>query len=37
MTSGWVLYPVYGRIMTFEKSAEKYPHIKPGQEFEGYK
>ena len=37
MTCGWVLYRVYGRILAFDKSAEKFPHIKPGAEFEGYK
>jgi hypothetical protein len=26
----------YARILAFDKSAEKYPHINPGGEFEGY-
>ena len=32
----WVFAPVIGRINALNKSAEKYPHIKPGQEFTGY-
>ena len=33
---GWVFAPVFGRILALSKSAEKYPHIKPGQDFTGY-
>jgi arylsulfatase A-like enzyme len=33
----WVLAPVTQRIGALMKSTAKYPNIKPGQEFEGYK
>ena len=33
---GWMLLPVFKAIAEFEQSAAKYPHIKPGEEFEGY-
>ena len=32
---GWVFAPVFGRILALSKSAEKYPHIKPGQDSTG--
>jgi hypothetical protein len=32
----WVLGPVAERLAALQKSAARYPHIKPGQEFAGY-
>ncbi len=32
----WVMRPVVERIGALAKSAARYPHIKPGQDFEGY-
>ncbi len=34
---GWVLGPVFERIGALTKSFAKYPNIKPGAEFKGYK
>jgi hypothetical protein len=37
MDCGWVVAPAAQRIGSFMKSTAKYPNIKPGEEFEGYK
>jgi arylsulfatase A-like enzyme len=37
LTNGWMFAPVFRSIGAFEVSAKKYPNIKPGQEFSGYK
>jgi arylsulfatase len=34
---GWVIAPVAQRIGALTQSAARYPNIKPGEEFEGYK
>lgn len=33
----WVMGPVVERMGALAKSAQRYPHIKPGEEFKGYK
>jgi arylsulfatase A-like enzyme len=37
MDCAWVIAPTVQRIGSFMKSTAKYPNIKPGEEFEGYK
>jgi hypothetical protein len=37
MDCAWVTAPAIQRIGALMKSAAKYPNIKPGEEFEGYK
>ena len=37
MDCGWVLMPVLERVGAFQKSVARYPNIKPGEEFTGYK
>lgn len=37
MDMGWVLLPVTERIAAFRQSVGKYPNVKPGEEFTGYK
>ena len=32
----WVMLPVAQRLGALQQSAAKYPHVKPGEEFEGY-
>ena len=36
MDMGWELRPVTEEIVRFQKSVEKYPNIKTGEEFKGY-
>ena len=33
----WVMGPVAQRLGALQQSAAQYPHIKPGEEFTGYK
>lgn len=37
MDMGWVMRPVFEKIAAFKQSERKYPNIKPGEEFMGYK
>jgi arylsulfatase A-like enzyme len=37
MDMGWVLRPVMERIAAFRQSVAKYPNVKPGEEFTGYR
>jgi arylsulfatase A-like enzyme len=37
LTMGWMLAPCFKLIEEFEVSVKKYPNIKVGEEFEGYK
>ena len=37
LTMGWVFLPMEEAIGAYEKSVEKYPNIKPGEDFKGYK
>ena len=36
LTMGWVFMPMLEIIGEYEKSVEKYPNIKPGEDFKGY-
>jgi hypothetical protein len=33
---GWLLLPIYHEIAKYEDSVQKYPNIKPGEDFKGY-
>ncbi|HEY6325246.1 MAG TPA: hypothetical protein VIW73_01845 [Candidatus Cybelea sp.] len=35
--NAWVFTPVFAEVAKYEASAKKYPNIKPGQDFNGYK
>ena len=37
MDCGWVLMPVLERVGAFQKSVARYPNIKPGDDFTGYR
>jgi arylsulfatase len=37
LDNGWMLAPVFREIVKYEMSVKKYPNIKPGEEFTGYK
>jgi arylsulfatase len=37
LDNGWMLAPVFKNIIQYQASLEKYPNIKPGEEFSGYK
>ena len=37
MTNGWVMAPMAKLMEAYEASIKKYPNIKPGVEFKGYK
>ena len=37
MDMGWVMHPVFEKIAAFKQSVAKYPNIKTGEEFKGYK
>jgi len=37
LDNGWMFAPVFKSIMAYEASVKKYPNIKPGEEFTGYK
>jgi arylsulfatase A-like enzyme len=36
-TNGWMLAPDFKLIGEYERSVKKYPNIKPGEDFKGYK
>jgi hypothetical protein len=36
MDMGWMVAPVFQRVMKYEMSLKEYPKIKPGDEFKGY-
>ncbi len=37
LTNGWVLAPTLKPVMAYEASLKKYPNIKVGEDFKGYK
>jgi arylsulfatase len=37
MDMGWVMRPVFEQIGNFQRSVEKYPNIRTGEDFKGYK
>jgi hypothetical protein len=36
LTAGWVIGAALAPVLALAKSAERSPHIKPGQEFDRY-
>ena len=37
LDNGWMFAPMFRNIIQYEMSVKKYPNIKPGQDFDGYK
>src|SRR5271165_6560674 len=37
LTNGWMLAPDFRIIGAYERSVERYPNVKPGEDFKGYK
>ena len=36
LTAGWVIAAAMAPVVALQRSTEEFPHIKPGQEFDGY-